>query len=29
MGLIAHPGKVSSISVSGDGKHLFTSGGSD
>lgn len=29
MGLIAHPGEISSLSVSGDGKYLVTAGGTD
>ena len=29
MGLIAHPGEISSLSVSGDGNYLITAGGKD
>lgn len=29
MGLIAHPGEISSLSVSGDGNYLVTAGGRD
>lgn len=29
MGLIAHPGEISSLSVSGDGNYLATAGGKD
>lgn len=29
MGLIAHPGEISSLSVSGDGNYLVTAGGKD
>jgi WD40 repeat protein len=29
MGLISHPGVITGISVSSDGKYLFTSGGDD
>lgn len=29
MGLIAHPGEISSLSVSGDGNYLMTAGGKD
>lgn len=29
MGLIAHPGEVSSLTVSGDGNYLVTAGGTD
>lgn len=29
MGLIAHPGEISSLSVSGDGSYLITAGGKD
>lgn len=29
MGLIAHPGEISSLSVSGDGNYLITAGGQD
>lgn len=29
MGLIAHPGEISSLSVSGDGNYLITAGGTD
>ncbi|CAM9977972.1 unnamed protein product [Scytosiphon promiscuus] len=29
MGLIAHPGEISSLSVSGDGNYLITAGGGD
>lgn len=29
MGLIAHPGEISSLSVSGDGNYLITAGGRD
>jgi WD40 repeat protein len=29
MGLVAHPGRISSLSVSHDGKYLFSAGGTD
>lgn len=29
MGLIAHPGEITSLSVSGDGNYLATAGGRD
>lgn len=29
MGLIAHPGEISSMCVSGDGSYLVTAGGQD
>jgi WD40 repeat protein len=29
MGLVAHPGEISSLSATFDGKYLFTAGGSD
>ncbi len=29
MGLIAHPGEISSLSISGDGNYLVTAGGRD
>lgn len=29
MGLIAHPGEVSSLTISGDGNYLLTAGGTD
>lgn len=29
MGLIAHPGEITSLSVSGDGNYLATAGGKD
>lgn len=29
MGLIAHPGEITSLNVSGDGSYLATAGGSD